>query len=250
MRSLDEGRRRRPDISAWSGLVLEAPLTGGHRNEVWRGSFRGHAVAIRRSRRSSISLAWELDVITRLDRHGFHVPVPLPTDAGGLASNGLVVMPWIDGRQPRTGRDWSLVAEELRRLHAVGTDVAQRYECCVVTELGRRSRSVDADLGALPDHMATVILDVFASVAEAPVSLIHGDPGGSNIRIDDEDRVWLLDWDESRVDITWHDLSNLGVRVLPLAEHARAVRLSDAWETANAWTIERSYARQRFASLR
>jgi aminoglycoside phosphotransferase (APT) family kinase protein len=91
---------------------------------------------------------------------------------------------------------------------------------------------------------------VFASVADAPVSLIHGDPGPSNIRIDEHDRVWLLDWDESRVDVSWHDLSNLGVVVLDADTHRRAVLLSHAWEAVNAWTIEPDYAKDRLSSLR
>jgi len=58
--------------------------------------------------------------------------------------------------------------------------------------------------------------------------------------------VWLLDWDESRVDVTWHDLSNLGVQVLDDHEHARAQVLSHAWEAVNAWTAEPEYARHRY----
>jgi hypothetical protein len=62
-------------------------------------------------------------------------------------------------------------------------------------------------------------------------------------------RVGFLDWDESRVDVALHDLSNLGVQVLSEAKHQRAQFLSDAWETINAWTVEPEYARQRFANL-
>ena len=57
------------------------------------------------------------------------------------------------------------------------------------------------------------------------------------------------DWDESRVDVVWHDLSNLGVQVLDDARHVAALRLSDAWEAANAWLLEPDYARRRLARL-
>ena len=83
-----------------------------------------------------------------------------------------------------------------------------------------------------------------------PTSVIHGDPMAGNIRIDDSDIVGLLDFDESRVDVAWHDLSNLGVRVLEGVDHRRAAQLSDAWETANGWVAEPQYARRRLASLR
>jgi aminoglycoside phosphotransferase (APT) family kinase protein len=111
------------------------------------------------------------------------------------------------------------------------------------------SRSVDACIADLPDEVGTLVLGVFASLADVPVSLIHGDPGSSNIRITDVGQVVLLDWDESRVDLTWHDLSNLGVTVLDTEAHRRAVQLSHAWEAINAWTAEPDYARSRLANL-
>ena len=89
----------------------------------------------------------------------------------------------------------------------------------------------------------------FAAVADGPVSVIHGDPGAANIRIDGNGRVGLLDWDESRVDITWHDLSNLGVQVLDDRTQRRAERLSHAWEAANGWTTEPGYAQRRLRAL-
>jgi aminoglycoside phosphotransferase (APT) family kinase protein len=123
----------------------------------------------------------------------------------------------------------------------------------VVARRSRRSEASlqwDADLDKLPERLRRLVCDVFAAAADAPVSLIHGDPGPPNIRIDGDHRVWLLDWDESRIDVSWHDLSNLGVRVLDPETHRRAELLSHAWETVNAWTAEPAYAIQRLDSLR
>jgi len=110
--------------------------------------------------------------------------------------------------------------------------------------------SVDADMGALPDDVAGEVLGVFANVAKMPVSVIHGDPMAGNIRIDDSEIVGLLDFDESRVDVAWHDLSNLDIQVLNDSDHAQAAQLSDAWETANGWVPEREYALSRLRALR
>jgi aminoglycoside phosphotransferase (APT) family kinase protein len=137
----------------------------------------------------------------------------------------------------------------LRRLHDIGGNVAQRPDCCTIVELPSVGRSADAQLTDLPPDIRQTLVEVFESFDDVPVSLIHGDPGPSNIRITDDGRVGLLDWDESRVDVVWHDLSNLGVQVLSDEDHARAARLSDAWETANAWIAELDYARQRLAQL-
>ena len=79
-------------------------------------------------------------------------------------------------------------------------------------------------------------------------AVAHGDPAGSDVRIDDG-LVWLLDWDESRVDLVWHDPSNLGVAVLDPIAHARAQRRSDAWEAINAWQVEPEHARMRLQPL-
>ena len=235
--------------TAWTGLVVDERVGGGNRNEVRVGVLGDRRVVVRRSRRSPDSLRWELELLVRLAGEGFGVPVPIATDTGALSADGVVVQPWVEGREPSSPADWESVARELRWLHAVGVDVVQWPGCSVVTALGPDSRSVDADLAAMPSDAVEVVLAAFASVAGVPVSLVHGDPGPSNVRIDAEDRVRFLDWDESRVDVTWHDLSNLGVRVLADPDHALAVRLSDAWEAANAWTAEPTYARRRLAAL-
>jgi aminoglycoside phosphotransferase (APT) family kinase protein len=101
----------------------------------------------------------------------------------------------------------------------------------------------------MPADVSGAVLAEFSSVGDVEVSVIHGDPSPSNIRIGPDGRVGLLDWDESRVDVVWHDLSNLGIQVLGNQNHARATRMSDEWETANAWVAEAAYARRRFAAL-
>jgi Ser/Thr protein kinase RdoA (MazF antagonist) len=234
------------DVRAWNGVVIGDPVIGGHRNEVWTASTPSGPVAIRRSRRSEASLLWELELIEWLDNAGFVVPVPMHTVDGRLSCDGVVVQRWLGGREPTTDDDWRLVAAELVRLHDVCSGWAQRPTCLAVTQLGRSSRSVDADLAAVPEDVVQQVLAVFAEFREAPVSVIHGDPDSSNIRITEDGRVGFIDWDESRVDVVFH----LGCQILDDSDHARAGRLSDAWETINAWTAEPEYARSRLADLR
>jgi Ser/Thr protein kinase RdoA (MazF antagonist) len=237
------------NVEAWSGLHLVHPAVGGHRNEVWFGLQNGEPVSVRRSRRSVASLKWELDLLCTLTERGFSVAVPIHSDSGALSHDGIVVQQWVTGHEPATDAEWKSVADELMRVHASCSDISQRPACCVVTELTLTSQSVDADIFAIPSDVAGYLLGIFDQFRHVPVSLIHGDPGPSNIRITDEGRVAFLDWDESRVDLTWHDLSNLGIQVLPEAEHMQALQLSDAWEAANAWALEPAYARRRYAAL-
>ena len=236
------------DVTAWSGLQLIERIADGNRNEVWRGELDGASVAVRRSRRSAASLRWELNLIEHLDRRGFVVPNVITTDAGASSHESVVVQRWIEGRPPSSEAEWRRVADHLQQLHQLAPNYPQRPECCTVLELHSGRRSVDADLDALPVAIAQQLLDVFAEFADAPISLIHGDLNPSNIRLG-ENYVALLDWDESRVDISWHDLSNLGCTVLDAETHARAERLSNAWEAVNAWIEEPEYARRRLAKL-
>lgn len=237
-------------IGAWGGLELVERIEHGNRNEVWRATRNGDSFSVRRSRRSEASLRWELDLIDLLAHNGFLVPTVVATDDGRLHDGGVVVQRWIDGREPKTTEDWDAVANELQRLHILTADHGQRPGCCITTELRENRVSGDADLDAVPPGDRAVIEAVLTDFVDAPTAVVHGDPGPSNLRITAADRVALLDWDESRVDVTWHDLSNLAVRVLAPDQHRRAVDLSDAWEAVNGWCVEPVYAAQRLANLR
>lgn len=237
------------DPRPWSGLKPVHPIADGHRNEVWLAELGQEPVAVRSSRRAAASLEWELDLLEHLDRRAFCVPTIVPTDDGRRSVDGVVVQRWLDGREPSSQADWELVAAELRRLHAETVDYRQRPDCSTVRELAPDGRSVDADLGRMPADVVKRVVSVFDEFDHVPTAVIHGDPMASNIRIGQDGSVGLLDWDESRVDLTWHDLSNLGIQVLDDDSHRRAQRLSNAWEAANGWTAEPDYARRRLTML-
>ena len=62
----------------------------------------------------------------------------------------------------------------------------------------------------------------------------------------------LLGWDEARVDASIFDLVALPRRLTGLgdAEWVTAMRASFAWEAANRWTLEPTYARRQLDQLR
>ncbi|MEM9463723.1 MAG: aminoglycoside phosphotransferase family protein [Actinomycetota bacterium] len=237
------------DTTPWPGLRLGAPLSGGAKSRVWAAELGGERVVVRHSRRSADSLAWELDLMAELDGAGFVVPTVREAEDGRPSVDGVIVQSWIDGRPPSSASHWQAVAAELQRLHRLTEGHPQRPSCVTVPKLGARRRSVDADLDAIPDEVEARVVEVFTSFTDVGTGVVHGDPGPGNLRITEAGRVGFLDWDESRVDLVWHDLSDLGVQVLDDESHRRAQRLSDAWEAANAWIAEPEYARRRFARL-
>lgn len=242
------------DLTAWPQLELVEQILEGNRNPVWRGDLDGQTVSVRQSRRSEASLLWELELLNYLDSLGFRVPLPVLTATGESHNNGIVVQQWLTGEPPTTEAHWMLVAAELERLHEATTGYAQRPDCCVVTQLKDVRRSVDADLDAMPRREREQVLEVFRTVAKVPTAVIHGDPHSSNIRIEagttgTPGTVGLLDWDESRVDLIWHDFSDLGTTVLPPHQDHAAKRLSNAWEAVNGWVCEPRYARRRLAQI-
>ena len=93
----------------WDGLrqwgddaVRVAPLDGGVANEVWSVRVNGQLAVGRLGARSDADLAWETDLLQRLDRAGLTVPVPIATTDGRLFADGLVVMTYVEGEPPET----------------------------------------------------------------------------------------------------------------------------------------------------
>ena len=134
------------------------------------------------------SMRMGLDLLSLLSELEFGVAEPLPSESGVLVVDGVVVQRWIGGRQPSGRADWRLVADELRRLHRMTAYIPQRPGCCAVTQLRSVLRSVDADLGLLTGDVRYLVVDAFEQFDDAPVSVIHGDPGAPNVRLDDSGR--------------------------------------------------------------
>src|SRR2546421_12585012 len=78
-------------------------LAGGVANDGWSVRVRGHLAVGRLGARSDADLAWETELLQHLDREGLTVPVPLPTTAGRLFTDGPVVMDNVGGRPAETG---------------------------------------------------------------------------------------------------------------------------------------------------
>ena len=194
-------------LGQWGDDVVRIePLTGGVGvNEVWSVRVNGHLAVGRLGQRSDADLAWETGLLRHLHREGMPVPVPIPTTDGRHFAGGLVVMTYVEGGPPETEADWRRVAGALRQLHRLTHGWPQRP--------GWRS-SVDF----LHAETGTRI-----------------DLGEGNIRMT-ADRVVMIDWDESHVDVPDLDLA-LPHNPAGLDDDAYniAAQAWAAWEAAVCW---------------
>lgn len=234
-------------LQLWDGTRIEA-LSGGVANDVWSVRVGGALAVARLGSRSDADLAWEAGLLQHLDRHGMTVPVPIPTRDGRLFADGLMVMRYVEGGPPETEADWRRVAGALRHLHRLTSGWPQRPGWCSSTDLLSATTGTKVDLTAMPSEGVARCRAAWARLAGRQTAVVHGDPNPRNIRITAE-RVAMIDWDESHVDVPDLDL------VLPHnaaglegAAHDIAAQASAAWEAAVCWDDD--YSKRRLAEVR
>ncbi|NTJ64179.1 phosphotransferase [Agrobacterium rhizogenes] len=225
------------------------PLTGGVANDVWRVRVDGQVAVGRLGSRADADLAWETELLQHLAREGMTVPVPIPTVDGRLFVDGLVVMKYLEGVPPETGADWRRVADTLRELHRLTQGWPQRPGWRSSTDLLHVEMGTRVNLAAMPREGVIRCRAAWARLVGRQTCVVHGNPNNpGNVRIT-ADRVALIDWDESHVDVPDLDLV-LPDNAADLDEGAYdiAAQASAAWEAAVCWRDE--YAIKRLAEVR
>jgi Ser/Thr protein kinase RdoA (MazF antagonist) len=235
-------------LKAWGPLEVIEVLGGGNRNSVAVARLGARRVVVRRSRRPPASLTWEADLLDHLARNGLRVPAVVPALDGRRHIDGVMVQTWLDGAPPAVA-DWDAIAAFLRRLHQITATWPQRPGSASTRDLLTTDRGGDVDLSAMPPDAVADCRRAWARLQGSPQAVVHGDPGPANIRIS-ADGPGLLDWDEARVDYTDLDLAELPGSELPLPKLTLAREAVTAWEAANGWIIEPSYAQQQLDLLR
>jgi Ser/Thr protein kinase RdoA (MazF antagonist) len=224
-------------------------LTGGVANDVWSVRVNGRLAVGRLGRRSDADLAWETELLQHLDREGLTVPVPIPALDGRLFADGLVVMTYLEGGPPQTHADWRRVAEALRELHRLTQGWPQRPGWRSSIDLLHAEIGTKIDLGAMPAEGVARCRAAWARLAGRQTCVVHGDPNSpGNVRVT-ADRVALIDWDESHVDVPDLDLALPdNAAGLDDGEYDVAAQASAAWEAAVCWDDE--YSIRRLAEVR
>jgi Ser/Thr protein kinase RdoA (MazF antagonist) len=239
----------RESLRQWGEDVTRIePLAGGVANDVWSVRVNGKLAVGRLGTRSDADLAWETELLKLLDREGLTVPVPIPTTDGRLFADGLMVMTYVEGGPPGTEADWRRVADTLRRLHLITQGWPQRPGWRSSTDLLHAEKGTRIDLDAMPPEGVARCRAAWARLIGRQTCVVHGDANPRNIRMT-ANRVGLIDWDESHVDVPDLDL------VLPhnaagldSGAHDIAAQASAAWEAAVCWDDE--YSIKRLAEVR
>jgi Ser/Thr protein kinase RdoA (MazF antagonist) len=223
-------------------------LSGGVANDVWSVRVGGKLAVGRLGSRSDADLAWETELLQHLDRNGMTVPVPIPTMNGRRFADGLVVMAYVEGTAPETGADWRRVGDTLRQLHRLTRGWPQRPGWRSSSDLLHAETGTRIDLTAMPAEGVARCRAAWARFAGRETCTVHGDPNPRNIRMTAE-RVALIDWDESHVDVPDLDLA-LPHNAAGLDERAYdiAAQASAAWEAAVCWMDD--YAVKRLSEVR
>jgi len=236
-------------LEQWGDDALRLePLTGGVANDVWSVRVNGQRAVGRVGSRSDADLEWETKLLRHLDREGLTVPVPVPNRAGRDYAEGLVVMTFVEGEPPDTEADWRRVAETLRRLHQLTQGWPQRPGWLSSLDLLGADSGTKIDLGEMPAEGVARCRAAWARLSGRQQCVVHGNPTRGNIRVT-ADRVALIDWDESHVDVPDLDLA-LPNNAAGLDDHAFdvAAQASAAWEAAVCWDDD--YAVGRLAEVR
>jgi Ser/Thr protein kinase RdoA (MazF antagonist) len=237
-------------LDRWGAHVTRVePLAGGVANDVWTVRVNGRIAVGRLGSRSDADLAWETKLLEYLDHQGLTVPVPIPTVDGRLFVEGLVVMTYVEGDPPETDSDWRRVADVLRQLHHLTRDWPQRPGWRSSIDLLDAETGTKVDLNAMPPEGVARCRAAWARLAGYDTCVVHGDSNNSgNVRVT-ADRVALIDWDESHVDVPLLDLV-LPQNAADLDErrHDMAAQASAAWEATVCW--EDGYAIERLAEVR
>jgi Ser/Thr protein kinase RdoA (MazF antagonist) len=225
------------------------PLAGGVANDVWSVRVNGQLAVGRLGARSDADLAWETELLQHLDREGLTVPLPISTADGRLFAEGLVVMTYVEGGQPETQADWRRVAETLRQLHRLTEDWPQRPGWRSSTDLLHAETGTKINLGAMPTEGVARCRAAWTRLTGRQTCVVHGDPNNlGNVRLT-ANRVALIDWDESHVDVPDLDLVlPYNAAGLDAEAYDIAAQASAAWEAAVCWDDE--YSVKRLAEVR
>lgn len=211
-------------------------MDGGRLATVWRvEDSLGRAFVARKTARSEPQLRWVLTVQRLARQAGFRVAPFRAALSGALAAGGWTLEPMLEGRGAGL-REMSALLPRIADFHALGQGMKQRPGFASSADLVATDAGGDVDLGALPLPLADACRAAWSPFCGQAETCVHGDLGPGNVLLGPGGPA-LIDWDEARLDLPFHDL--VACKTLPEAE----ARAQLAYEMAVNWRKDRAYAR-------
>jgi Ser/Thr protein kinase RdoA (MazF antagonist) len=142
---------------------------------------------------------------------------------------------------------WSVRIHGQLAVARLGTrcDADLAWETALLQHLDRNGLAVPVPM---PAEAVLRCRAAWARLAGREMAVVHGDPNPRNIRMT-ADRVALIDWDESHVDVPDLDLDlPHNAAGLDAVAHDITVQASAAWQAAVCWKDD--YAVRRLAEVR
>ena len=225
-----------PRTEKWGVSASLEPLTGGHRNQV----FRARNVVFKSTTRSPKSIAWLVDVHRCARAANILVPEFLQSEDGNLVEDGWTCEPFIQGTHPQEN-ELTDIRHKIIEFHSATANIEQRpgFRSCV--DLLHLPSGGDVNLDAMPVTLVKKCRDAWSAVSDRQTVTIHGDLNPANIIKTGSGDLAIIDWDESRRDLALFDLGQISED----DENSRQARV--AWEVACSWLLEPEHA-QKLAS--
>jgi hypothetical protein len=239
-------------LAAWGDVEILRRFDGGIVNDVRLVNLDGTLAVARLGKRSEAALDWERNLLAHLATNGLGVPRWIPTTDGRFHVDGLIVMNYVEGHEPANEADWNAVALYLSRIHHLTQNWHQRPGYVASTDLVRRAEPAEVvDITSMPAHVVDLCRQAWRRIEEMPQSAVHGDVNANNVSIT-KAGVVLLDWDESRVDVSAMDFGRLPAgTAVPLDDATTwsAQQADAAWDAASCWNLDRRLALQHLAKV-
>ncbi|MFK7765179.1 MAG: phosphotransferase [Roseobacter sp.] len=131
----------------------------------------------------------------------------------------------------------------IKGFHDNGRAVPQRPGFLSTSALQNEPQGGDVNLSVMPPDLVSACRAAWAALEMDSETVIHGDLSSGNVVICPDVRFALIDWDESRRDLTGFDL----VHRDGIDRNWQRAHLP--WEIACGWTVEPVYARSLAAQL-
>ncbi|MEM7132840.1 MAG: phosphotransferase [Chloroflexota bacterium] len=227
-------------LASWGQPVVLQSLSGGYRNRAWLIQSGSQLYVAKTTRRCESAMQWLNSVFDAAESVGFVVPRLIPSQVGSLVVNGLTVEPYIDD-EPGTAANLLELIPLIFQFHKLTSHLPQRPTFASSIQLLEQDTGGDVDFSSMPSHLVVSCRQAWRTLAQKPQSVVHGDLNPSNILITPDKRPALIDWDESRVDLSCFDWLAIAKEGQAAPEERQALL---AWEIAVCWHVEPDYAQK------